>query len=128
MQASDATDNTFADHLVFDTALGFVGIAWSEKGLTRLCLFQREPTAVERRLERLAPAGGAAKGETPAWVGSLIRDIRAYAEGEEIDEEEETEGDEEVEAKVAEDPYFARLNGGRRVKEIPDVKKFLSPE
>ncbi|RLP25442.1 methylated-DNA--[protein]-cysteine S-methyltransferase [Mesorhizobium sp. YM1C-6-2] len=85
MQASDATDNTIADHLVFDTALGFVGIAWSEKGLTRLCLFQREPTAVERRLERLAPAGGAAKGETPAWVGSLIRDIRAYAEGEEID-------------------------------------------
>jgi hypothetical protein len=50
------------------------------------------------------------------------------AEGEEIDEDEETEGDEEVEAQVAEDPYFARLNGGRRVKEIPDVKKFLSPE
>ena len=47
------------------------------------------------------------------------------AEGDEIDEEEETEGDEEVEAKVAEDPYFERLNGGRRVKEIPDVKKFL---
>ena len=47
------------------------------------------------------------------------------AEGEEIDEDEETEGDEEVEATVAEDPYLARLNGGRRVKEIPDVKKFL---
>lgn len=47
------------------------------------------------------------------------------AEGEEIDEEEETEGDEEVEAKEAEDPYFERLNGGRRVKEIPDITKFL---
>lgn len=47
------------------------------------------------------------------------------AEGAEIDEEEETEGDEEVEAKVQEDPYFARLNGGRRVKEVPDVKKYL---
>ena len=46
-------------------------------------------------------------------------------DGEEIDEDEETEGDEEVEAKVAEDPYFERLNGGRRVKEIPDVRKFL---
>jgi len=47
------------------------------------------------------------------------------AEGEEIDEDEETEGDEEVEAKAEEDPYFARLNGGRRVKEIPDVARFL---
>ncbi len=47
------------------------------------------------------------------------------AEGDEIDEDEETEGDEEVEAKPEEDPYFARLNGGRRVKEIPDVAKFL---
>ena len=50
------------------------------------------------------------------------------AEGDEIDEDEETAGDEEVEATVAEDPYFARLNGGRRVKEIPDVKKFLPAE
>jgi len=50
------------------------------------------------------------------------------AEGDEIEEDEETEGDEEVEAKVEEDPYFARLNGGRRVKEVPDVRKFLPAE
>jgi len=47
------------------------------------------------------------------------------AEGDEIEEDEETEGDEEVEAAIEEDPYFARLNGGRRVKEIPDIAKFL---
>jgi len=47
------------------------------------------------------------------------------AEGDEIDEDEETEGDEEVEAKIEEDPYFVRLNGGRRVKEVPDVRKYL---
>lgn len=47
------------------------------------------------------------------------------AEGEEIDEDEETDEDEEVEAKLAEDPYFERLNGGRRVKEIPDIRKYL---
>jgi len=47
------------------------------------------------------------------------------AAGEEIDEQEETEDDEGVEAALEEDPYFARLNGGRRVKEIPDVRKFL---
>src|SRR5690606_16944412 len=70
-------------HMVFETALGFVGIAWSEAGLTRLCLFQRDRAAVERRLERLGAGGG--EGDTPAWVAALILDIKAYAEGDEID-------------------------------------------
>lgn len=47
------------------------------------------------------------------------------ASGEEIDEEEATEGDEEVEAAPEVDPYFERRNGGRRLKEIPDIRKFL---
>ena len=47
------------------------------------------------------------------------------AEGEEIDEQEETEDDDEIEAKPEEDPYLARRLGGRRVKELPDVAKFL---
>jgi hypothetical protein len=48
------------------------------------------------------------------------------AEGKEIDEQEETEdGDDEIEAKPEEDPYFARRLGGRRVKEIPDIAAFL---
>lgn len=45
--------------------------------------------------------------------------------GEEIDEEEETGGDEEVEAKLEEDIYFARDAAGRRAKRIPDIAKFL---
>jgi hypothetical protein len=55
--------------------------------------------------------------------------ILTNSEGEEIDEQEETEdGDEEIEAKPAEDPYFERRNGGRRVKEIPDIAKYLKSE
>lgn len=55
--------------------------------------------------------------------------IFTNADGEEIDEQEETEdGDEEIEAKPEEDPYFARRMGGRRVKEIPDIAKFLPAE
>jgi hypothetical protein len=51
------------------------------------------------------------------------------SEGEEIDEQEETEdGDDEIEAKPEEDPYFERRNGGRRVKEIPDIAKYLKSE
>lgn len=52
--------------------------------------------------------------------------IFTNADGEEIDEQEETDDeDEEIEAKPEEDPYFARYNGGRRVKELPDIAKFL---
>lgn len=47
------------------------------------------------------------------------------AEGDEIDEDEETEGDEEVTATPEEDEYLARHTGGRRVKELPDIRKFL---
>jgi hypothetical protein len=48
------------------------------------------------------------------------------AEGEEIDEQEETEdGEEEVEAKPEEEPYFVRDAAGRRAKRLPDIAKFL---
>lgn len=47
------------------------------------------------------------------------------SEGNEIDEQEETEGEEEVEAALEEDPYFVRDAAGRRVKRLPDIAKFL---
>ena len=50
--------------------------------------------------------------------------IFTNAEGEEIDEQEDSD-DEEIEAKPEEDPYFARRNGGRRLKEIPNIADFL---
>ena len=51
-------------------------------------------------------------------------------DGEVIDEEDATEDgdDEEIEAKPEEDPYLERLNGGRRVKQLPDIARFLAPE
>ena len=55
--------------------------------------------------------------------------IFTNAEGEEIDEQEETEdGDDEIEAKPEEDPYFERRNGGRRVKEIPNIADYLDAD
>lgn len=52
--------------------------------------------------------------------------IVTNAEGEEIDEEDEVAEDEELQAKPAEDPYFERRSeGGRRMKELPDISKFL---
>jgi methylated-DNA-[protein]-cysteine S-methyltransferase len=75
---------TMPGQLVFETALGFVGIAWSARGLTRLSLFQRERASVERRIERLGVAAGS-DGNPPGWVAALVRDIKAYAQGEAID-------------------------------------------
>ncbi len=78
-----------AGHAVFETALGFVGIAWSDKGLTRLCLPQRDRTSVERRLLKHSDVGSEIPAElpknAPAWVAELIRAITAYAAGEEVD-------------------------------------------
>jgi len=52
--------------------------------------------------------------------------IVTNAAGEEIDEESETADDEELQAKPEEDPYFVRRSeGGRRLKELPDIKRFL---
>ncbi|MBL9189541.1 MAG: hypothetical protein JNK23_18820 [Opitutaceae bacterium] len=51
------------------------------------------------------------------------------ADGGEIDEQEEAEGGEEgVEAKPEEDPYFARDAAGRRVKRLPDIAAYLRPD
>jgi hypothetical protein len=47
------------------------------------------------------------------------------AEGEEIEEDEESDGDEEIEATPAVDPYFVRDAANRREKKIPDIGKFL---
>lgn len=48
-------------------------------------------------------------------------------EGEEVDEEsDDIDESDELQAKPEEDPYFARRSeGGRRVKELPDITKFL---
>ena len=46
-------------------------------------------------------------------------------EGEIIDENEETEGDEEVEATREIDEYFVRDAAHRRVKRLPDIRPYL---
>lgn len=64
---------------LFDTALGCIGIAWSEHGLARLLLPEADREAMERKLpdaatEALAP-------ETSALINMLVR----YAEGDVVD-------------------------------------------
>ena len=72
-------------HIVFETELGFMGLAWSETGLTRLSLPQSSREAVERRLLRLDDIAGPDSASQPPWIAELIVAIRAYARGEAID-------------------------------------------
>ena len=72
-----------AGHAVLETVIGFMGIAWSETGLIRLCLPERSREAVERRLFR--HAGVSTSTDQPQWVVELIVSIKAYAAGEDID-------------------------------------------
>jgi len=57
-------------------------------------------------------------------VSHLFDEEWVPADGED-DEEEQLEG-EEVEMVREEDPYLARHNGGRRLKQIPDITRFLA--
>jgi methylated-DNA-[protein]-cysteine S-methyltransferase len=72
-----------AGHAVLETVIGFMGIAWSEKGLIRLCLPERSRETVERRL--LRHGGVSSATAQPPWVVELIAAIKAYAAGEDID-------------------------------------------
>jgi hypothetical protein len=47
------------------------------------------------------------------------------SEGDELEEDEESDGEDEVEVTAAVDPYFVRDMAQRREKKIPDIAKFL---
>jgi hypothetical protein len=47
------------------------------------------------------------------------------ADGKEVDEEEVSDDDEDIEATPEEDIYLARDAAGRRAKRIPDIEKYL---
>ena len=62
--------------------------------------------------------------DEPDWVVDGV-DAEEMIETGEDDAEIGTELNEEVEVTQAVDEYFERRQGGRRVKEIPDIGKFL---
>jgi len=70
-------------HHLFGTRLGACGIAWSERGVTRVQLPERNPGATERRL-RGRPADGGA-GKPPAPVRQAIAMLERYFAGERVD-------------------------------------------
>jgi methylated-DNA-[protein]-cysteine S-methyltransferase len=70
-------------YCLFETAIGACGVAWSDRGVRRLQLPERSPSATERRLRGLST--NASAGVPPAAVGAAIRLLERYFAGEQID-------------------------------------------
>ena len=75
--------SSLQNYHVFETPLGWLGIAWSEKGLTQLQLPSHDRTATERRLQRRTVDG--VESDPPAWVADIVETLRRYAAGEQVD-------------------------------------------
>lgn len=74
---------TTAGRHVFDTALGFMGIAWSARGVRRFMLPGHDRETTDRRLAAMAPAYPATDDLPPA-IAALVADVRRYAAGETV--------------------------------------------
>ena len=70
-------------YLVFETAGGFCGIAWSDAGIARFQLPTKSAEATERLLLRRVP--GAVPGQPPPEVAEAVAAVQRYFAGEETD-------------------------------------------
>jgi methylated-DNA-[protein]-cysteine S-methyltransferase len=68
---------------IFETALGFCGIAWNSTGVTRFQLPAQSAEVTERSLQRRLT--GATPGAAPPGVSETIAAVRRYFEGEKVD-------------------------------------------
>jgi methylated-DNA-[protein]-cysteine S-methyltransferase len=67
---------------LFDTAIGTCGVAWSERGLTRLQLPESDRDATEKRLSARAASATQAM---PAAIDRLIAGIQDHMTGRSVD-------------------------------------------
>lgn len=72
-----------SEYMLFDTALGVCGLSWSDGGLLRVQLPDRDPAATATRLAK----GGATRagGVLPASVADAAERLARYAAGEDVD-------------------------------------------
>jgi len=70
-------------YTLFETEIGWAGIAWNDKGLVGVHLPERDPGNNRRSFERRFP--GIVEGEPPESLAPTIEGIRALMRGEKID-------------------------------------------
>ncbi len=72
-------------YAVIETAIGWIGIAWSERGLTRLQLPGGDRAATERRLLSTLDGQAVEAGELPSPIAGAADMLCRYAGGEAVD-------------------------------------------
>jgi methylated-DNA-[protein]-cysteine S-methyltransferase len=65
-------------YALFETAIGTCGVAWSERGLTRVQLPESDRESTERRLSK----GGATAAVPPPDIAAVIDELWRYFAGE----------------------------------------------
>jgi methylated-DNA-[protein]-cysteine S-methyltransferase len=76
----DARTDLRQRYCVFDTPIGPCGVAWSERGLTRLRLPEASRSAIEKRLAHTARAD-----DPPPRIAQVIADVQRYLTGQRVD-------------------------------------------
>jgi methylated-DNA-[protein]-cysteine S-methyltransferase len=76
-------DEPSQHYLIFETAKGFCGVAWSEAGITRFLLPTKSAEAATRLMLRRAP--GAQDGVAPPHVAEVVAAVKRYFVGEQTD-------------------------------------------
>jgi methylated-DNA-[protein]-cysteine S-methyltransferase len=98
--------NSVQHYHVFETAMGFCGIAWSDAGVSRFQLPTKSFEAAEKLTCRRAPS--AEPGAPPAGVAAVVEAAKRYFDGEEI-------GFSQVQLDLAgQDAFFAQLYNALR--------------
>ncbi|WP_309083155.1 methylated-DNA--[protein]-cysteine S-methyltransferase [Chelativorans sp.] len=70
-------------HHLFETDLGFSGIAWNERGICRFMLPMGRPEPVEERM--LRPLEGSRAAEPAGIIAEAVAAARRYFSGERVD-------------------------------------------
>jgi methylated-DNA-[protein]-cysteine S-methyltransferase len=79
----DKAMSTAIGYAIVETPIGAIGVAWSDKGICRVALPERDRVRMEQRFA--ARLDGALPGEPPAEIAMAIELIKRYAAGETVD-------------------------------------------
>jgi methylated-DNA-[protein]-cysteine S-methyltransferase len=70
-------------YCLFDTAIGTCGIAWNDRGMTRLRLPESDPRATEKRMR--AASARPVPASAPTQIEAVITELRRYFAGAQVD-------------------------------------------
>lgn len=71
------------NHAIFETAIGWAGLAWGERGLVGAHLPEPDPGIVRASFQRRFPQ--AADASPPEMIGKIVESIRGLMRGEKAD-------------------------------------------